>query len=61
MVSQILSIKIEGANHFICAGAIICPGVTVGENCVVGAGAVVTKDVMSNTLVGVIPQSLLNM
>ena len=52
MVSQILSIKIEGANHFICAGAIICPGVTVGKNCVVGAGAVVTKDVESNTVVG---------
>ena len=39
-------------NAWIGAGAIICPGVTLGENCVVAAGAVVTKDVMPNTLVG---------
>ncbi|MCR5461705.1 MAG: hypothetical protein K6E87_01425 [bacterium] len=34
-------------NAWICAGAIICPGVTIGENSVV-----VTKDVLDNTLVG---------
>lgn len=28
------------------------PGVTVGENAVVAAGAVVTKDVAPNTIVG---------
>ena len=39
-------------NAWICAGAIICPGVTIGENSVVAAGAVVTKDVASNTVVG---------
>ena len=39
-------------NAWICAGAIICPGVTIGENSVVAAGAVVTKDVESNTVVG---------
>ena len=30
----------------------ILPGVTVGENAVVAAGAVVTKDVPANTVVG---------
>ncbi|MCR5056622.1 MAG: hypothetical protein K6B54_06890 [Clostridia bacterium] len=35
-----------------CAGAIICPGVTIGENAVVAAGAVVTKDVAANVMVG---------
>lgn len=39
-------------NCWIGAGATILPGVTVGENAVVGAGAVVTKDVEANTVVG---------
>jgi len=30
--------------------SIICPGVTIGENTVVGAGSVVTKDLPSNVL-----------
>jgi acetyltransferase-like isoleucine patch superfamily enzyme len=39
-------------NVWIAAGAIIIGGVTVGENAVVAAGSVVTKDVPANTLVG---------
>lgn len=39
-------------NAWICARAVICPGVTIGENAIVAAGAVVTKDVAPNTLVG---------
>lgn len=39
-------------NAWICIGAIICPGVTIGRNAVVGAGAVVTKDVPDNVVVG---------
>ncbi|MBR2348816.1 MAG: hypothetical protein IKA66_06875 [Candidatus Methanomethylophilaceae archaeon] len=38
-------------NCWIGAGAIILPGVTVGENSVVGAGSVVTHDVPPNTVV----------
>jgi acetyltransferase-like isoleucine patch superfamily enzyme len=34
------------------AGATILPGVTVGEYAVVAAGAIVTKDVAPNTIVG---------
>jgi acetyltransferase-like isoleucine patch superfamily enzyme len=37
-------------NVWIAAGAIIMGGVTVGENSVVAAGSVVTKDVPPNTL-----------
>ncbi len=44
-------IVIEG-NVWIAAGATIIGGVTVGENSVVAAGSVVTRDVPSNTLVG---------
>ena len=34
------------------ANATITPGVTIGENAIVAAGAVVTKDVAANTIVG---------
>ncbi|MDO4930599.1 MAG: DapH/DapD/GlmU-related protein [Bacteroidales bacterium] len=46
-------------NCWIGAGASILPGVTVGENAVVGAGAVVTKDVEPNTVVGGNPARLI--
>ena len=44
-----------GKNVWLGAGAIILPGITVGENSIVAAGAVVTKDVPSNTIVGGVP------
>lgn len=39
-------------NVWLGAGAIVIGGVTVGENAVVAAGSVVTKDVPADTLVG---------
>lgn len=39
-------------NAWIGACAVILPGVTVGENAIVAAGAVVTKNVEPNTIVG---------
>ena len=41
-----------GDDCWIGGGAIICPGVTVGEGAVVAAGAVVVKDVEPRTVVG---------
>lgn len=40
-----------GMNVWIAGGVIILPGVTIGDNAVVGAGAVVTRDVEPNTVV----------
>ncbi|OBI40634.1 maltose acetyltransferase [Mycobacterium kyorinense] len=37
-----------GNNVWIATGVIVCPGVTIGENSVVGAGSVVIKDVPDN-------------
>nr|WP_315247257.1 DapH/DapD/GlmU-related protein [uncultured Flavobacterium sp.] len=42
-------------NAWIGANATILPGVTIGENAVVAAGAVVSKDVPDNTIFGGIP------
>lgn len=39
-------------NSWIGGSAVICPGVTVGRNSVVAAGAVVTKDVPEGVVVG---------
>ena len=46
-------------NAWIGAGATILPGVTIGENAVVAAGAVVSKDVPANTIVGGVPAKIL--
>lgn len=42
-------------NVWVCSGAIICGGVTIGENSVIAAGAVVTKDVPANSVVMGVP------
>ena len=39
-----------GRNCWIGAGVLIMPGVTIGDNAVIGAGSVVTKDIPSNVL-----------
>ena len=40
---------------WICSSATICGGVTIGENSIVAAGAVVTRDVPPNSIVAGIP------
>lgn len=44
-----------GKNVWIGSNATILQGVTIGDNAVVAAGAVVTKDVPPNTVVGGVP------
>ncbi|NEA38535.1 sugar O-acetyltransferase [Streptomyces sp. SID11385] len=39
-----------GDNVWLGGGVLVLPGVTIGENSVVGAGSVVTKDIPSNTV-----------
>lgn len=37
-----------GNDCWLCANVTVCPGVTIGDNCVIGAGSVVTWDIPSN-------------
>ena len=53
--SLILNAILIKRNAWIGAGVTVLPGVTIGENSIVAAGAVVTKDVADNTIVGGIP------
>lgn len=48
-----------GRGCYLGAGALLLPGVTVGENAVVAAGAVVTRDVPPGTVVGGVPARVL--
>jgi len=46
-------------NAWIGANVTILPGVTIGENAIVAAGAVVSKDVPDNVIVGGIPAKII--
>jgi sugar O-acyltransferase (sialic acid O-acetyltransferase NeuD family) len=46
-------------NAWICAGATILPRITIGKDAIVGAGAVVTKDVPENTTVVGVPAKII--
>jgi galactoside O-acetyltransferase len=39
-----------GGNCWLGAGVIVLPGVTIGDNTVIGAGSVVTKDIPANVI-----------
>lgn len=48
-----------GNNVFIGNNAIILPNVTIGDNVIIAAGAVVTRDVPSDSVVGGVPAKVL--
>ncbi|RZJ29369.1 MAG: sugar O-acetyltransferase [Flavobacterium sp.] len=56
-ISHPITIK-NGA--WIGVGATILPGVTIGENTIVAAGAVVTKDIPDNVVAGGIPAKIIS-
>ena len=37
------------------ANVTVCPGVTIGDNCVIGAGSVVTRDIPANSFAAGVP------
>lgn len=50
---------IIGNNVWIGAHATILPGINIGNNAVIAAGAVVTKDVLANTVVAGNPAKII--
>ena len=44
------SIRI-GEDSWLGGGVIVCPGVTIGKRCIIGAGSVVTKDIPDDSTV----------
>jgi acetyltransferase-like isoleucine patch superfamily enzyme len=48
-----------GDDVWIGANAVVLPGVTIGTHCIVAAGAVVTKDVPSHSLVAGVPAKII--
>ena len=54
LIKRLQPIRVE-EDAWIGAGAVILPGVTIGRCAIVGAGAVVTRDVPANTIVAGVP------
>lgn len=58
--SLVLNSIVIKQNAWLGAGVTVLPGVTIGENAIVAAGAVVTKNIAPNTIVGGVPAKLLS-
>lgn len=44
-----------GSNCWFGASVTVCPGATIGDNCVIGAGSVVTRDIPPNSFAAGVP------
>lgn len=58
-VGKKCSPPIIGDNVVLCTGAKVIGNVNVGNNCVIGANAVVTKDIPENSVVAGVPAKML--
>lgn len=44
-----------GSDCWFGANVVVCPGVTIGEGCVIGAGSVVTRDIPARSFAAGVP------
>lgn len=59
LINTIRKETIIGEYVCIFSNAVICPGITVGDGAIIGAGAVVTKDVEPYTIVAGVPAKVI--
>jgi acetyltransferase-like isoleucine patch superfamily enzyme len=52
---DVLAPIVVGDNVFLGLNTIVMPGVTIGSNCVIGAGSVVSRDIPPNTVAAGVP------
>lgn len=50
---------VVGNNVFIGMGAMILPGITIGDNCIIGAYSLVTKDIPPNSVAAGVPARII--
>ena len=48
-----------GNGVWIGAGAVVCPGVTIGDHTIIGSGAVVTKDIPAGCMAAGVPAKVI--
>lgn len=48
-----------GDDYWFGANVVVCPGVTIGNGCVIGAGSVVTKDIPNRTFAAGVPAKVI--
>ena len=48
-----------GSDCWLGANVVVCPGVTIGDRCVIGAGAVVTRDIPSDSFAAGVPAKVI--
>ena len=48
-----------GDNCWLASNVTVCAGVKIGNNCVIGAGAIVTKDIPDNSLAVCVPAKVI--
>ncbi len=57
--NRLNEVPVIGKNCRICAGAVIVGNIRVGDNAIVGANAVVTKDIPDNVVVAGVPARII--
>ena len=51
---------VVGDNTYIGTRTVILPGITIGKNCIIGAGSIVSKDIPDNSIAVGVPAKVVN-